>query len=198
MKILSILLILALGYGCSSWEQSNFESEPTELEPPTPEENKVEAIKKPVPVSKKKKQPVIKEDKKAEPLPTVEAKPIKILWAKPSKVPLYYHLHYGFSSEEINKTIKLKVEELTTFEDRVYGSVFSYELGGVPNDKNVFIFMRSENSNGISAPSQVLKVNKQTGIGTPVSGKSDFKPEQENPELRKKVLDSLEKLKTDQ
>ena len=83
---------------------------------------------------------------------------ITVLWQVGEQDVHTYHLYYGTERDNLDHRIKLEVSALEKVNDPKLGLVYRYGLEGAPRNKRIYVSLRAENPNGLSAFSPLIEI----------------------------------------
>jgi hypothetical protein len=87
---------------------------------------------------------------------------IELMWKIPEKPVTSYRIIYGYSRDDLSRTLEVSAVSLEKFEDAVHGTVYRYFLQDVPADKPTFVSIAAIDQGKISAPSAPIEVRPGT------------------------------------
>ncbi|NLF24217.1 MAG: hypothetical protein GX589_00975 [Deltaproteobacteria bacterium] len=82
-------------------------------------------------------------------------------WEIPDQPVDSYQIRYGFSENQLDSEITLKVSELETFEDPVHGPAYRYYLHEIDPEQTLYLTISAFHADEKSEESKVYKISPE-------------------------------------
>lgn len=83
---------------------------------------------------------------------------VEVIWAIPQEPVEGFNIHYGYTRDNLNKTVKVNAKQLMRYEDPKYGFVYRHLIKNLEESKSIYVSLSAYNGDKESEASSIFEV----------------------------------------